>query len=273
MDHRPPRPAVSAEPAQWLIDRIDLWDHNHWPTNMVGADFGAYARLLHPLDDHPGPLTWAAAARANGRILHPSAHWDKINPGAPSGRGQPGDPEWGTMNTWALEALCAVLAEHTTTPLTCYFAVWDGWGWQHTNSRSASHNAGGFRGLPSSITSYYAPDGVVPDLQPPQSAPTEWQLDLSAPTFSLPGRHYYLFEDHLDAAVRIGHWNNKNWFTAQSPSFFWPADHTWCVATEVDYDSTIIGGTGELIDQLCASQTIEVLQIPPDAPYEDHLNA
>lgn len=240
---------------------------------MVGSGFEAYARLLHPLDEHPGPLTWATVARANERILHPSAQWEKINPAATTGRGQPGDPRWGELDSWALEALCAILTRHTTTPQTCYFAVWEGWGWQHKESSSALHNVGSFGALPSSVTSYYAPDGVLPEVQPPQPAPTEWQLDLSGPTFSLPGRNYYLFEDHIDATIRIGHWFNENWFSPQSPSFFWPADHTWCVATEVDYDSTMIGGTRELIDHLCASETIEVLQIPPDAPYEDRLNA
>lgn len=227
---------------------------------MVGSGFEAYARLLHPLDDHPGPLTWAAVARANGRILHSSAQWEKINPAAPPGRSQPGDPMPGTLNTWALEALCAILTRHTMAPQTCYFAVWEGWGWPHEESSS-------------SVTSYYAPDGVMPEVQPPQLAPAEWQLDLSGPTFSLPGRNYYLFEDHIDAALRIGDWVNETFFIPQSPSFFWPADHTWCVATEVDYDSTLIGGTRALVDELCASEMIEVLPIPPDAPYEDRLNA
>ena len=271
MDHQPPRPAASAEPAQWLIDRVDLWDHEHWPTSMVGSGFEAYARLLHPLDDHPGPLTWAAAAHANGRVLHPSAWWEKINPAAP--RSRPGGPMWGDLDSWALEALCAILARHTTTSQSCYFAVWEGWGWLQKESSSTSGNVGIFAGLPTSVTSYYAPDGVLPDVRPPQPAPAEWQLDANGPTFSLPGRNYYLFEDHIDAAVRIGHWANADHFSPQSPSFFWPADHTWCAATEVDYDSTIIGGTRELIDQLCASQKLEVLQIAPDAPYEDRLNA
>ncbi|WP_343708813.1 hypothetical protein, partial [Mycobacterium sp.] len=204
---------------------------------MVGADFADYARLLHPLDDHPGPLTWAAVARANGRILHPSAWWEKIDPATPPGRSQPGEPTRGTLNAGALEALCAILTHHTTTPKVCYFAVWEGWGWLHEGSST-------------SVTSYYAPDGVMPEFQPPQPAPAEWQLDLSGPTFSLPDRNYYLFEDHIEAAAQIGQWVNEDFFIPQSPSFFWPADHNWCVATEVDYDSTIIGGTRELIDQL-----------------------
>jgi hypothetical protein len=37
----------------------------------------------------------------------------------------------------------------------------------------------------------------------------------------------------------------------------WPADHTCCVATEIDDDSTIIGGATELISELCAAAAIE----------------
>lgn len=256
MVYRPPRPAGSAEPAYWLTDRINLWGQ-HWVTNLVGAGFPAYARLLHPLDDHPGSQTWAAVARANGRTMHPSVQWDRIQPagqGLQSGRGQPGDPMWGELNTWALEELCAILTGHTTTPRTCYFAVWQG------------------RGLDQERTLITAYPLGAPRI-PPEPAPAEWQLDFNGPTFALPGRNdYWLFEGHVTEAVRIGRWNTERWFSAQTPQFFWPADHTWCVATEIDEDSTVIGGSSELVDQLCASEDLEVLQIAPDAPHEDQLN-
>lgn len=233
---------------------------------MVGPGFEAYARLLHPLDDHPGPLTWASVARANGRIMHPSAQWDKISsPPGPlradnvnKGRGQPGSPDWGNLNAWALEALCAVLAGHTATPQTCYFAVWEGCG------ALGEPRPGSF------ITSYRGPG---PKPQPPGPAPAEWQLDLTGPRFPMPSRNsFYLFEGHVGEAVRIGRWVHEKWFTPKSPHFFWPADHAWCVGTEVDYDSTFIGGPRRLVNELCASEVLEVLHIAPDAPYEDDLN-
>ena len=264
-NRRPPRPAASAEPARWLTDRVDLWGPD-WVTNMVGPGFEAYARLLHPLADEPGGPTWAEVARANGHIMHPSVQWDKIrwpgpfNPKDPrlGGRGHPGDPHWGDLDAWALEALCAVLAGHTTTPQTCYFAVWDG--------------CGALRepGPGSSITAYRGPG---PKPAPPKPAPREWQLDLSGPRFPMPRRStFYLFEGHVSEAVRIGRWANEKWFLPKSPHFFWPADHAWCVGTEVDDDSTFIGGSRELIDELCASASLEVLQITPDAPHEDDIN-
>jgi hypothetical protein len=36
-------------------------------------------------------------------------------------------------------------------------------------------------------------------------------------------------------------------------------------------DSTLIGGSRQL-NELCASEVLEVLRIAPDAPYEDDLN-
>lgn len=236
-----------------------MWG-KHWVTGLVGPRFEAYARLLHPLADYPGFSTWEEVARANGRTMHPSVRWERIRPPtASNGRSQPGDPIWGQLNAWALDELCAILMRHTTTPQVCYFAVWSGSRvWQQGHMQ----------------ISYYAPNGALPDdVQPPRPAPSEWQLDSSGPTFSLAHRiDYHLFEGHVGEAARFGLWVNESWFYSQSPQLFWPADHSWCVATELGEDSTIIGGSRELVDELCASATLEALSIPPDAPFEDCLN-
>lgn len=106
----------------------------------------------------------------------------------------------------------------------------------------------------------------MPKPQPSGPAPAEWQLDLSGPTFSMPGRNdYYLFEGHVAKVVWIGRWIHERWFDPLSPNFFWPANHTWCVATAIDDDSTLIGGSSALVDELCTSEKLEVIQISPDA--------
>lgn len=105
MEHRPPRPADSATPADWLTARVNLWGP-HWVTNVVGSGFEDYARLFHPLDDYPGALRWASIARVNDRIMHPSAQWAHISSPAPftiehtqRGRSHPGEPMWGHLST------------------------------------------------------------------------------------------------------------------------------------------------------------------------------
>lgn len=159
---------------------------------------------------------------------------------------------------WVLEALCAILARHTTTAQTCYFAISDGCG--------AARPGDNFTSM---ITARRTPDGVLPDVVP--AAPDARQLDLTGPTFVVPGHtNYYLFVGHIGDAARIGQWDHQ-FFIPEPPHFFWPADHAWCVATGLD--STIVGGPGELVKELCASETIEVLPIEPDAPSEDRLNS
>ncbi len=243
-NHRAPLPAAWTEPAQWLADRRTLPGESHWVTNMVGSGFEAYARLLSPLDDHPGSQTWAAIARANGRTMHPSVSWREIITAV---RMCPGSPSR-NLPTWALEALCAILAQHTETPHTCYFAV-------HEHSRAL--HPGSFR---------RGAHGAGP-------APIEWQLDESAPIFSYPvpdggGRNhdikFYLYTGRVGDAARIGMWVDERQFYPQTPDVFWPNDHAWHAAT--GYDSTIIGGSHQLINELCASETLEILQIPPAAP-------
>jgi hypothetical protein len=130
------------------------------------------------------------------------------------------------------------------------------------------------------------------DSRPAGPAPNEWQLDKTGPTFLLPLpdplslqegellrealplpealpieappfprdyflKHYcYLFEGHVGDATRIGSWINESVFLPQSPNYFWPADHAWCVTIATDSDSTTIGGSRQLVDELCASASV-----------------
>ena len=253
----PPAVAQSARPAEWVTSRIDVLA-KPWVSGMVGPDFQAYARIFHPLDDEPDTTRWADVARSQGRVMHADAQWAQINP-APAdlrdGRSFPGEPRMGHLDVRALTALCAILTSHTETPAQCWFAVWDGWGWEHPGGTAVlrSSNSG-------------------EPLSPLEMAPNEWQLDLTGPTFALPGRQYRLFGGPVAAATRIGQWVTADWFDPQSPSIFWPEDHRWCVATEVDADTTLIGGSRELIEEVINSQLLEALPIARDALQLDTIN-
>jgi hypothetical protein len=63
----------------------------------------------------------------------------------------------------------------------------------------------------------------------------------------LPGRDYVVLAGPLRGALRIGSFN-LGMFWPQSPNIFWPADLTWCVASEIDFDSTLVGGSARLIE-------------------------
>lgn len=53
------------------------------------------------------------------------------------------------------------------------------------------------------------------------------------------------------------------WASAEvrSPNHSWPTDRSWFVATEVDYDSTIVGGSRRLISELLTDPTLEAFPI------------
>jgi hypothetical protein len=71
---------------------------------------------------------------------------------------------------------------------------------------------------------------------------------MAGPRLRHPGRDYLLFHGPLSAASRIGHQVTDSWFLPQSPSLLWAADESWLLATEIDFDSTLIGGSRPLID-------------------------
>lgn len=67
-------------------------------------------------------------------------------------------------------------------------------------------------------------------------------------------RRYYLYAGQLGEIVRL----------SPPPSIWWPADHSWCVAGDVDLDSTYIGGTAALADRLLTDPFLEVMPADPE---------
>lgn len=71
-------------------------------------------------------------------------------------------------------------------------------------------------------------------------------------------RHYYLFTGPVGAipAVSVGGWR-------QTPSIWWPDDRAWVVVTEVDADSTCVGGTPEVVRRVLDDDRLEALPSDP----------
>ncbi len=53
-------------------------------------------------------------------------------------------------------------------------------------------------------------------------------------------------------------------FLPQSPNLLWPADQAWCVATDVDLRSTLIGGTTPLVASILGGVELEAWPVSPD---------
>lgn len=72
-----------------------------------------------------------------------------------------------------------------------------------------------------------------------------------------PHREYVLLRGPLDAATTLA----AN-LRSEGPNIWWPEDRAWCVATEVDLDSTYIAGSSRLIEDAMRSRTLDV--VPAD---------
>lgn len=147
-----------------------------------------------------------------------------------------GRPSEGDLDQPQLASLVEILAPHTGTADNCWFCLWIGWGW--------------LSGGPS--VAVLRSDGS--DTPVPASFGSDV---LQGPQVRLPGREYLLFNGPLRAAVGAGWEPEPGFRVPQSPNLFWPDDRSWCVATEIDFDSTLVGGSGSLIDDILSSDRLD----------------
>jgi hypothetical protein len=248
VDYKPPGPAPDAAAAAWIAPR--LVEQFGAVCRTIPAGFDAYARVLHPAGTGGvAQLRWADVAEANGRTMHPLAQFERISTSAPRRRvptplHHVQAPMTGDLASDALRALCEILQRYTPDAARCWFAVWEGWG----------DLTGG-----EMVVSAASP-GPPPSIR---RAPSQWQLNVRAPRFETPGRAYYLFSGRLDDALRIGSWPTEDWFLPRSPNLFWPDDRTWCIASEIDFDSTLVGGPSDLIDDVLRRGDLEAWAVGP----------
>jgi hypothetical protein len=208
-------------------------------------------------------------------------------------------PPEGCLDAASLAAASAVLARHTSTPDSGVAAIWDGWGGLTSSAGVApleiesadglparyTDDPGGHRGGPSirgrlvatgrqAIARTRAMINALPGLarEPAPGSGVLARQIATGPRFDLhasTGRRYVLFEAGAHDFADAGWPDRAPWVDevmwAQSPSILWPEDHAWVLATEVDFDSTLIAGTEALIDELVQTPGLEVLPLRKDA--------
>lgn len=247
-------PVADASAGDWIAERL------RGPLGTVGSvvprGFAAYARVLHPVefDDGRTPLTWAQVCQLTGRIPHALMQWAAITTPnaeaegatAPSSRWDDGDVQVGSLAPSAFGALIDVLAP-ATGGQDCFHAVWEGWGWVDGTGVKAFSSSGGGR-----IEPARAPEpGVSAEV---------WAL----PRLRLPHRDYLLFRGPVRAALGRELAGVSGRFEPQSPSLLWPADHSWCLSTEIDFDSTLVGGSDDLISAVLSAPGLDAWPVEPD---------
>jgi hypothetical protein len=227
-------------------------------TMTVPAGYPAYARICHPAAARDGGwATWSQVAQLTGRQAHPTMQWHALvgspDPFTMRGSLWPGsDPDRGNLVPEVLGPLCDLLSNHTATSEHCFFCLWEGYGWVHGGSAIAP--------------TWSVPPGAP---FPPDSSLQEWRRpafsaeELSRQRVHLPHRDYLLLVGPLFAALQVGWRPTADWFHPQSPNLFWPADRAWCVASEVDFDSTLVGGTAELVSDILQAPALDSLPVQP----------
>jgi hypothetical protein len=246
--------------------------------SVVPRGFEAYTRVLHRAADRGiTAVRWAQVAATTGTVLHPTAQWSQV-----ARRGQPGewpggDPVEGALDHEQLTALVGLLRGFTD-PDTVTAAFWNGSSWE------------GGRLLATAWAEGRTPLWRVPPLRRlaaarrmRQGPPTGPDIDpavLASPRLELPAREYILLAGALDDVATLA----TGTATAdvapfrpgdRTPSLLWPDDHSWCVATEVDLDSTLVGGPDALIDAVLADATLEAFGVSQDdrlGAFDDEVN-
>jgi hypothetical protein len=238
-------------------------------TSVVPRGYATYVRILHPADNSDGSVRWSEIAKFSGKTLHPLAQWDCIIPDPDDGQWSP--PRHGEPSSAILLALVLHLGHFTTTPDRCFFAIWDGWGDLHgggshvlyretTDSppRSALGRWRVKRAHTSSLEAHATPrDRFISE----RAAEAE-----NCPKFEFEpktGRPYLLGAGPLDVITEVT--DNTSFDRPGLPvAMWWPADRAWFVASEIDFDSTLVAGSTELRDALLSSKALEAFEVQPD---------
>ncbi|WP_431277618.1 hypothetical protein [Leifsonia poae] len=279
----------------WIAPRLSGWGR---VGGVVPRGFEAYARILHPVEatrveifdaagdelEYPSVIDtatwpWAEVARRTGRTMHPLVQWSGLV-GSESHvtlddgwRAQ--QPRTGFLDPELLASLSETLTRHTSAPDEVVFGVWVGWG-EINGSRHILYIAESENGpadVEAAIAELQAESSasvsplVTAVIDAEQAAQREG-VQLHS-VLELPGREYVL------ASITVGELTDPTWprragmgwsdgFEGPMPQLIWPADHAWFVASEIDFDSTIVGGSRALIDAVLAIDALETFEVSAD---------
>jgi hypothetical protein len=217
-------------------------------TGSVPACYEAYLRILHPASLDGAAVTWRQVADELGRTVHPLAQWDAIV-GANRYRDERpdwpgGEPETGSLEKPLLGPLLEALAGHTDTPGSAFFGIWRGMTWGKVLAVPAS--SGGDR---PSTPPWRSTDDL--SFAFPQEQVARPRLKAS--------REYVALAGSLDAGLLV-----EDWLSPSSPNLIWPEDRAWFLAGEIDFDSTLVGGTQKMARQIFEDGRFEAFEVGPD---------
>ena len=142
------------------------------------------------------------------------------------------------------EQLVPRLEEDTSTPERCWFAIWEGYGFETSATLLAASPRDGQkrRELERERQRLREDDAR-------RNTSIRAALD-TLPTFDLPHRRYYLVCGAITAASKIV---RPDYNFPQPPDLWWPEDRRWFVAGDTDLDWCYVGGSERLVSAVAAT--------------------
>jgi hypothetical protein len=191
---------------------------------LVPDAFEDYARVLHPAysrleGQREEAVTWATVAARTGRVAHRLMQFARV---AELGTDPNAQPDWGR----APEP--GDLPDEVVEPLVRVLEKFTA-----TPERCYFCLWEGFGGL-----------DLIPDFS-------------ELPRVRAPGRKYLLFRGGINLMLSSKLDPEDQW--PNDPQLWWPEDRAWCVATEIDLDSTYVGASRECITRLLSERDLEVV--------------
>jgi len=203
----------------------------------VPTGFEAYCRILHRTatgrEDWPG-LRWADIASHTGAKIHPGVQWHRLigvheseGISAIYGDWNGHSPRHGQMSAPEFSALVGILARQTAESDEATLGFWEG---------------------------YFGSSNHEPDR--PNAA------ELEAPRLSIVTRNFIGLQCDFSAYASLVQSSYSE--GDDHPNVMWPSDRSWFVSSEIDFDSTIVGGTNTLVQEILNNDILEALPADPD---------
>ncbi len=224
-------PAQDASAADWVVAELTTFGES--VLSVVPAGFDRYVRIFHPAyrrgdEDDQVAVMWADIAKTHGGVAHPGMQLNFITGRDWFESDQP-PPDF---NDWPeVGSLPSELARPLAAALT-----------RHTATP---------------VRCWFAIWYGWGDLQ-------DDELICRSPRFDLPARTYHLLEGPIDNLVAGIAPSRQFPYGYRSPNLCWPDDHAWCVATEVDFNSTYVGCSDACSRDILGRPDIEALVVDPE---------
>jgi hypothetical protein len=244
--------------ADWIRDRLHPFGED--VGSVVPAGFDAYARIFHPAwrrgDKDSIAVRWSEVAAWSGRTLHAEMQFHSIAMPLADRLTGPhpwsGEPRLGVLSRDQAITLIGLLTKHTSTRDRCWFCLWEGYGY--------------LTGAKVAFLEEFHKEGDPARLGPPPSVIRPPRPKLKKSRVRLPGRDYLLFTGSVA--------QSEGW--EDGPNLWWPDDRSWCVASEIDFPYTYVGGPKELIEEILAHPLLEALPATTSdgiTAYSDTVNS